>query len=474
MSQTPGQKLKAIRESKGILLEEMAQKTRIRLEYLEAIESDDQDLIPSAVQMRGFLRLYAHELGVDLNKLKDQEDQAGQDGDQKPPEETTWPEIQEEELIHQEESEEKNNPDKTQDLSLSQQIEKPEENFFNEPTDIPETETTEHATAIFQAIGAKLQSRRKLLSLSHNVIADNLHIRQTFLESMEAGKFDALPSPVQARGMLANYVEFLNLDVDEILLEYAEGLQVKRLEKQKQNASKNKKSARELSPTRLRLKNFFSLDLLVITSLFLGFAVFVVWGVNRIMSTDNTELEVTDIPEVAEVLLATGSPTPRMTITPNGSPSPGETAEPGLEETGAEEPTPLFTPAENNNPINIVIIPRQRTWVQVTADDEIVFEGRLITGNVYDYSGDEFVKILTGNAGALQIYFNDEDIGSPGLIGQIVDLTFRETGLVQPTPTNTPTITQTPRPTPSPTVTPTATQTRMPTLTPTDVNDETN
>jgi len=474
MSQTPGQKLKAIRESKGILLEEMAQKTRIRLKYLEAIESDNKDLIPSAVQMRGFLRLYAHELGVDLKELDNNEDQGGQKGEQKPPEEMTTPEIQEAELIYQEESEVKNKPNKIQDLTLPQKTEKPQENFIDKTSDIRETETTEHATAIFQAIGAKLQSRRKLLSLSHNDIADNLHIRRTFLESMEAGKFDALPSPVQARGMLANYVEFLNLDVDEFLLEYAEGLQVKRLEKQKQNTLKNKKSARELSPTRLRLKNFFSLDLLVITSLFLGFAFFVIWGVNRIMSTDNTEIEVTDIPEVAEVLLATGSPTPRMTITPNGSPSPGETAEPGLEETVAEEPTPIFTPAENNNPINIVIIPRQRIWVRVTVDDEIVFEGRLLTGNVYDYSGDESVKILTGNAGALQIFFKDEDIGSLGLIGQVVDLTFRETGLVQPTPTNTPTITQTPRATPSPTVTPTATQTRMPTLTPTDVNDETN
>jgi len=125
----------------------------------------------------------------------------------------------------------------------------------------------------------------------------------------------------------------------------------------------------------------------------------------------------------------------------------------------------------NNNPINIVIIPRQRTWVQVTVDGEINFEGRLISGNVYDYSGDDSVEILTGNAGALQIYFNDQDMGSPGLIGQVINLVFTESGLVQPTPTNTPTITETPRATPSPTSTPTATQTRMPTLTPTEDND---
>ena len=47
------------------------------------------------------------------------------------------------------------------------------------------------------------------------------HVRKHYLELIEAGAFGELPSPVQARGMLANYAEFLNLDVDAILLYYA-------------------------------------------------------------------------------------------------------------------------------------------------------------------------------------------------------------------------------------------------------------
>jgi hypothetical protein len=109
--------------------------------------------------------------------------------------------------------------------------------------------------------------------------------------------------------------------------------------------------------------------------------------------------------------------------------------------------------------------------VQITADSDVIFVGRLISGNVYDFSGDESVEIYTGNAGALQILFNDQDIGSPGLVGQVVNLIFTESGLVQPTPTNTPTITETPRPSASPTATPTSTQTRMPTATPTENDD---
>jgi cytoskeletal protein RodZ len=464
MQQTIGQKLKEIRESEGISLEEIAQKTHIRFNYLEALEANEVDQLLSPVQVRGFLRLYASELGVNLNELVVEEYVEKE------------PELLEVETDDQEKTSEASitrHPDEmVKKLDVTENEPSIEVNPNKAPipnnkaSEIHATGKTEHATSIFKAIGAKLQARRKLLSLSYVDIADNLHIRKEFLEALEAGQFEVLPSPVQARGMLANYAEFLNLDVDDILLEYADGLQVKRIEKQKKNEKREKKSAKELSTTRLRLKNFFSTDLLMITILFLGFAVFVIWGVNRILAANSPDAEATDIPEVADVLLATGSPTPQISTTPSGTMTTDTASD-----VPPEEPTPIFTTIPNNNPINILIIPRQNTWVQITSDGDIVFVGRLISGNVYDFSGDESVEIYTGNAGALQILFNDQDIGSPGLVGQVVNLIFTESGLVQPTPTNTPTITETPRPSASPTATPTSTQTRMPTATPTENDD---
>jgi len=473
MSQTPGEKLKQIRESLGISLEEIAQKTRIRMNYLEAIEVDDDESLPSRVHKRGFLRLYAAELGINLEDLQIKPNYQGTASETS----KTLGDLsasKDEEPLYKNEIEQSFDSDDevTTEKEISQDTKEASHlKRKSRETNIPdfeslvqpETKKTEHATAIFKAIGAKLQARRRLLSLSYEDLANHLHIRQPFLEALDAGDFEALPSPVQARGMLANYAEFLNLDVDAILLEYADGLQIKRLEKQSQEESQNKKTAKELSPTGLRLKNFFSLDLLVIAGLFLGFAGFLIWGVNRIMNTENPNIEATDIPEVADVLLATGSPTPQITMTMDSDQVDEE-----IVETSEIEPTPIFTPLPGNNQINIVIIPRQRTWVQITTDGQIAFEGRLISGNVYDFSGDDSVEILTGNAGALQIYFNDQDMGSPGLLGQVISLVFTESGLVLPTPTNTPTITETPRPSPSPTATPTPTQTRMPTLTPTE------
>ena len=148
------------------------------------------------------------------------------------------------------------------------------------------------------------------------------------------------------------------------------------------------------------------------------------------------------------MLLATGESTALADIT--------ATVEPDMENESTEA-LPLFTQIPGGAPINIVIIPRQRVWVQVTGDYEVLFTGRLLPGNAYDYSAEEILEILTGNAGALQIYFNDQSIGSPGLDGQVVDILFNQNGQILPTPTNTPTITNTPEFTPTPSITPTAT-----------------
>jgi hypothetical protein len=242
-------------------------------------------------------------------------------------------------------------------------------------------------------------------------------------------------------------------------MEYAQGLQEKHSITLQSAPTKKKTQVKEISPGRLKLKNFFSIDLLMILILFIAFAAFIIWGINQILRSDEPVAQSTDIPEISDILLATGT----TSAQPSGSPE--STTSDSEEEPTPAETLPLFTPRPNENPINVVIIPRQNVWVQVTADSEVIFSGRLLTGNAYDYTAEETLEILTGNAGALQIYFNDLDIGSPGLIGQVVDLIFTEDGQVLPTPTNTPTITNTPQDTVIPSITPSPTLTPTPTPT---------
>ena len=439
MSQPIGALLKQLRESQGIALETIANKTHISLAYLQAIEAGDDETLPSKVHLRGFLRLYAHELGVDLDNLEGSTDQPTSNVEAPPDQiEVDIEYPQPESDIPQQDTEPK--PEPSQDVD-----------FHGSPSTTPEPETATdtskpaQSAQILKAIGTKIKQRRGLLSLSIKDIHDNIRIPEVHLQSIEQGHFDQLPSPVQAKGMLVNYADFLNMDTDALLLEFTDALQLQRIEKQAVPPKRGRRSARELSPTALRLKNFFSLDLLVITTLFIAFAIFVIWGVNRILSNGSTPLAENDIPAVSDILLASDTPTPMLSLEQDPTEIIDE-----QEVEPVEDELPLFTPVVSTDPITIILLPRQRLWVQVTVDDELVFQGRLLPGNVYDYSGQEQIDILTGNAGALQILFNNQDIGSPGLIGRVASLSFTESGLVLPPPTSTPAFTETPVTTPTP------------------------
>jgi cytoskeleton protein RodZ len=446
MLKTIGEQLRQIRQAQDLALETVAHKTHISLVYLQAIEAGDEEALPSQVQMRGFLRLYAHELGVNLEYLQASSDAV------LPLDKDTVPEVNLEE----------------ESLPLTSEVLLPDSQFEPEieeeqpveedsvqaaagTTDAAdESEEPRESAILFKTIGEKIRQRRVLLSLSIQDIHENIHIRINYIEAIEKGKFDQLPTPVQAKGMLVNYATFLNMDTSSLLQDYTDALQLQRIEKQNTQLKSTRRSARALSPGALRLRNFFSLDLLVITTLIIAFSAFVIWGVNRILS-NGAQLDIeNEIPGVSDVLLATDTPTPAIAV--GADPTENNTDQDtviDIEEPGIEA-EPLFTPVMSTDPINIILVPRQRLWVQVTVDDVLVFQGRLLPGNAYDYSGEEQIDILTGNAGALQILFNNQDIGSLGLIGQVANLSFTEGGLVLPPPTSTPTVTETPQTTPTP------------------------
>src|SRR5688572_2191340 len=72
MTQTIGQRLKAEREDQRLTLEKVFEATRIRVQYLQALEADDLSVMPSPVQARGYLRNYAEYLGFDVEQMLDE------------------------------------------------------------------------------------------------------------------------------------------------------------------------------------------------------------------------------------------------------------------------------------------------------------------------------------------------------------------------------------------------------------------
>ena len=66
-------------------------------------------------------------------------------------------------------------------------------------------------------IGSVLRYHREQKKLSLEQISEELRVRLEYLEAMEYGRFDLLPSGFYRRSFLKAYAEYLKLDADQIL-----------------------------------------------------------------------------------------------------------------------------------------------------------------------------------------------------------------------------------------------------------------
>ncbi len=77
-----GVQLRQAREARELTLQQVEKKTHIRVKYLQAIEYGDFNAVDMPLQLRGFLRNYALEVGLDPDQIQAQFEQAVQ-GQQK-------------------------------------------------------------------------------------------------------------------------------------------------------------------------------------------------------------------------------------------------------------------------------------------------------------------------------------------------------------------------------------------------------
>ncbi len=70
---------------------------------------------------------------------------------------------------------------------------------------------------MFQYIGERLRSKREALNISVQDASLDTRIKRKYIEAIESGNFEALPTVIQVRGFLRNYAQYLKEDPEEIL-----------------------------------------------------------------------------------------------------------------------------------------------------------------------------------------------------------------------------------------------------------------
>ena len=588
MTQTIGQRLKAEREAQKLTLEKVFEVTRIRVPYLQALETDDLSSVPSPVQARGYLRNYAEYLGLDFQELLDEMRTNMEGGSTEvigPADETpalpaqdnttfSTPLIAEtveaapesavqdknslveeapavaspltkprrrKKVDSQSESTSEGSTPKRRGRKKSQPelvpVVEPEtlETFHDKPESVekptveveaiapPEpileqiVETTQEAaiqhdvsdslwqrwlnrlgsvvsarrerrspvpreplspenglaplvrepdvtpskevfqtpaatqslanqqsTEIFKEIGVQLRERRELLSLHLDEVERNTHVKAHYLAALEKGAMDELPSTVQTRGMLSNYATFLDMDVDALLLRFADALQARHRERNPQKPGR--KPGQPIIANIPPIRTFIAGDIIFgigIAVLLVGFAI---WGVSRVVAIQSQQEVQPTAPSISDVLLA--SPDPSQ-IQATATLQPVESV-PGLATVTVVIPT-----QDLNVNVQINLVALERTYMRVVVDGEVAFEGRVVPGNAYPFQAENQIEVLVGSGAAIQTVYNGRDLGLMGTFGQVVTSIYTETEIITPTALPSPSPATTASPTPTVPSTPT-------------------
>jgi cytoskeleton protein RodZ len=455
---TIGEQLKQAREARKLTIKQAVLATRVGAHYLEAIEADDLSVMPSNVQARGFLRLYADFLGLNTDELIAHQ-QAGSMLETLPP---AAGENQPPPELPAAAPEAASTPE-----AVPAKGRLPETESGPEPT--PEPGPPLLSQAIFNEIGSSLRERRELISLTLEEVERHTHVRKHNLEMIEAGSFDDLASPVQARGTLNAYARFLDMDSEAVLLRYADALQSGRLERQQAEPPRTSFSRRRISLP-VGLRRFISPDLIFGGSMILIMLALSIWGAARIFSGgQEVQSTPTSGPSISDVLLAS----PDVTLVPLDS---TEAVPTSLAEIGTGIPIDaaiLGTETETLVPtvasaVQITVVVVDRTFLRVIVDGEVKQDGRVPPGAALTFDGNERIEVLTGSGNAVQIIFNQRDLGQMGNMGEVVNRIYTVNGVETPTPTASPTPSITPKPsrTLRPTLTSPPTATLRPTRTP--------
>ena len=305
---------------------------------------------------------------------------------------------------------------------------------------------------IFKEIGDELRERRELLSLHLEEVERNTHVKAHYLDALEKGAMENLPSTVQTRGMLSNYATFLDLDVDALLLRYADALQARHREKNPQKTLR--KPGQPIAANLPPIRSFMAGDMIFgigMAILLIGFSI---WGINRVAMLQSQQEDQPSAPSISDVLLA--SPDPASII-------PTETLV--LIESLDEPTATIVIPTQNLNvnvQVNLVAV--ERTFMRVVVDGEEVFNGRVVPGTAYPFEAEEQIEILVGSGAAIRIVYNGQDLGLLGVFGQVINNLYLADEIITPTlqPTPTPTRTVPATPTVLATLTPVPTQTSVP------------
>ena len=274
-------------------------------------------------------------------------------------------------------------------------------------------------------LGSILNEARSAHGLTLEQVESELRIRSKFLAALEEGRYDALPTAVHARGYLKNYARFLGLDPEPLLARYevSKNYQAPPIPT---NASEQQISTDNPIPSRTdsvffnpvnltldgkaerRQESFVQFAIIGAVLIFLGLLGY------RFL---NVQPKATD--DVSEVVATVNA---GVTVPAFPSPANGESEGDSTNLISTSRNNPENVPTATPRPtlpaildeITLQLEITERSWVRVTIDDAIVFQGQVRQGENYEWTALQSAHLEASNGIGIFVIINGTRLGRYG------------------------------------------------------------
>lgn len=268
-------------------------------------------------------------------------------------------------------------------------------------------------------LGAALRMARSDRGLSLEQVEQETKIRKRYLKGLENDDYSVLPDAVYAQGFLKTYANYLGLNGQEL----ADELKRRRRPRRERHTGTTdfRKSGFDeplihpggLTGAERRSISTASMLSLVVFLLVVGLVVGALYYIGSSSTTSNGDQNLPSEREKKQ-----------SDKRQDGS---GENAAEKDNVANAEAPKPGSAGAgtnEKNAPPDklevLVSVEEAESWLRITSDGVVVYEQVAQPGFSQKFEADREVSLETGNAGAVTVEVNGQDVGPLGADGEVL------------------------------------------------------
>ncbi len=269
-----------------------------------------------------------------------------------------------------------------------------------------------------ESVGELLRTTREAQGRTVDDVVKATRMSRAIVESLEDDRFSVLPAPVYVKGHLRTYARFLGLDEESAVQMYL------RFTQQQESDELDEWDAVEVE-IHDRRKSFERRWALIAAGVVAAIVVIVL--VVKWVSQSPPPVEYDPVTAGQE--------------DPGSSGNPGNTA--GSGDGGGQEQVveaPIVVEGQNEaapedtmivwNKLELMAVARERTWVKVAVDGEVVTDITMLAGERRLWEAEEDFTLDVGNGGGLDLFLNGELLGTAGTGRRLVEgLVVTEDGI---------------------------------------------